>query len=338
MRTLRPLLASAIALVLAFSAACSSDDGSTASPSEKGGASGASGSSGAAGAATGGASGTGGAAGGAAGQGGASTGGSSGAAGTGGAAGSSGGSAGTAGSAGAAPLYLVTIDHVASPSKLLKVDVQTGASKVACTLPASVDAINYPSSTFSRKGILFASNYQDGTLDTIDPCTCAVNAVGKTGYTMIPGITANKFEGLFAIETAVDALLDLDTKTGVGTKVGDLGADFVNSGLTWSDAMNGGSGGLYGINSATNGLYSVDPTTGKATLMVTITGMTFDSVGIELHPANGLIYACTNGAVLHSIDPATGVATAIGTGMGHEQGTCNNLAAPWVKVGCLDAL
>ncbi|HMR08865.1 MAG TPA: DUF4394 domain-containing protein [Polyangiaceae bacterium] len=99
-----------------------------------------------------------------------------------------------------------------------------------------------------------------------------------------------------------------------------------------------GAGGLYGINGATNQLYTINPTTGAATAVVAITGVSLlNSVGVELHPGNGVLYACTDDAVLYSINPTTGVATAIGTGMGHTP-PCNNLAAPWVKVACLDAL
>ena len=64
----------------------------------------------------------------------------------------------------------------------------------------------------------------------------------------------------------------------------------------------------------------------------------FASVGIELLPANGEIYACTssNGAVLRQIDPISGTVTEIGSGMGHFNNHCDNLAAPWIVVDCLE--
>jgi hypothetical protein len=270
-----------------------------------------------------------------AGSGGAGTGDAGSTSGTGGA----GGTAGTGGSGGSGPtsLYLVSIDHAASPSVLLKVDVATGVGKVACTLPNNVDAINYHSTTFSRTGTLFASNYQDAHIDKIDPCTCEVTPVGPTGFASIPGITVNKGPGLYGIETTADILLDIDTTTGQGTKLGDLGFDFTTSGATWSDALNDNQGGLYAISGATNSLHSISHMTGGATALTPITGVTFGSVGIEMHSANGIIYACTNDAVLYAIDPVTGAATGIGTGMGHVS-DCNNLAAPWQPVACLDAL
>lgn len=252
---------------------------------------------------------------------------------------SSGTGGGTGGVGGAAPKshYLVSIDHMANPSVLLKIDVATGTGKTVCTLPNDVDAINFPSSTFSRSGVLFASNYQDARLDKVDPCTCQVTPVGPTGFTSIPGITVNYGPGLYGIETALDILLDIDTMTGKGTKVGDLGVDFETGGATWSDTLNNGQGGLYAINGVTNSVYSLNAMTGAATLLAPISGVVFGSVGIEMHPANDVLYACTNDAILYKIDPATGVATGIGKGMGHVNG-CNNLAAPWMPVPCLDAL
>lgn len=246
---------------------------------------------------------------------------------------------GIGGMGGSAPKsqYLVSIDHMANPSVLLKIDVATGAGKTVCALPNDVDAINFPSSTFSRSGVLFASNYQDARLDKIDPCTCQVTPVGPTGFGGIPGITVNYGPGLYGIEVTLDILLDINTMTGKGTKLGDLGVDFETGGATWSDTLNNGQGGLYAINGLTNSLYSLNAMTGAATLLAPISGVTFGSVGIEMHPANDVLYACTTDAILYKIDPMTGAATGIGTGMGHVS-SCNNLAAPWMPVPCLDAL
>ncbi|MBX3129642.1 MAG: hypothetical protein KF718_23195 [Polyangiaceae bacterium] len=312
---------------------CGSDADAPAAGGQ-GGAAAASGSGGASGSPSGGAAGSA-ASGGAAGSGGSSGSGGSGGVGGGGGAGGSSGSGGSGGTS--APLYVVSIDHDASPSLLLKIDVQSGAGKIACTLPSGVDAVNYPSTTFTRNGLLFASNHEDSRLDRIDPCSCSVTPVGPTGYQSIPGITANKTEGLFGIETVSDILIDLNPATGAGTQVGLLGVDFTTGGATWSDALNIGQGGLYAINGATNQLYTLNPSSGAATALVAISGVTFGTVGVELHPSSGVLYACTNDAVLYSIDGLTGQATALGNGMGHV-GACNNLAAPWKPVPCLDAL
>ena len=73
---------------------------------------------------------------------------------------------------------MVSVDQSATPPVLLKIDVATGKGKVACQFSGTA---NYPSTTFSRNGTLFASR---GTaIDSIDPCTCAVSVVGATGFT-----------------------------------------------------------------------------------------------------------------------------------------------------------
>jgi hypothetical protein len=60
------------------------------------------------------------------------------------------------------------------------------------------------------------------------------------------------------------------------------------------------------------------------------------TVGIEMHPDNGVLYACSDPAHLLSIDLVTGEVTDIGD-MGQNT-ACNNLAAPWAPVPCLDSL
>jgi hypothetical protein len=252
--------------------------------------------------------------------------------------GGSGGATGGSGGAPATPLYLLSIDHWASPSTLRKIDVTTGVGTEVCKLPAAVDDVNYHSSTFSRNGILYASNANDATIDTIDPCTCAVTLGVPTGFGSLPGITASKSNGLYGIQTSPeDLLVDIN----LATVVGPLGVDFTTSGATWSDALNNGLGGIYAINGGVNGgdnsLYTIDPVSGAATNPIEITPVNFNSVGIEVHPANGVIYACTNDMFLYSIDPVNGEATKIGPGIDNTT-TCNNLAAPWGPIACLDAL
>jgi hypothetical protein len=231
------------------------------------------------------------------------------------------------------PMYLVSIDHDSSPSRLLKIDLVTGAGTKACDLPPAYDAFNYNTSTFTRDGQLFAGNYNQKRIDRIDPCTCQVTPVGPTGYDSIPGITADQGVGLFGIEITSDLLVALDPASGKGTKVGFLGVDFTNTGATWSDDLDGGKGGLYAINRLTNSLYTIDWKTGQAKVLVPL-DEEFQYVGIERHPFDQQIYACTNDAVLRHIDPVTGHVSKIGIGMGHPAG-CNNLAAPWTVVGCL---
>ncbi len=230
--------------------------------------------------------------------------------------------------------YLVSIDHSVKPNRLLKIDVGTGLGVEVCMLPLEY-SFAYNTCTFSRAGDLYAHDHSDGNakIYIINPCDCQVTYVGQTGYADVPGITVNYGPGLFGVEIQSDVLLDIDPGTAVGAEVGQLGVDFGWSGATWSDSLNG----LYAINSSDDSLYTIDSTTGAATLQVEITGASFGVVGIELNPYTGIIYACTGDAILYAIDPVSGVATAIGDGMGHG-GLCNNLAAPWTFISCLEQI
>lgn len=222
-------------------------------------------------------------------------------------------------------LYLLSVDN--SSHTLQKVDVTTGATTDVCQLNTTQ---TYPSLTFSRFNGLYGS--RDGSqLDRIDPCTCAISPIGSYGaYSGIYGITADKSDNLFGVATVQDWLVSISTDTGVGTGLGALGYDFTTSGGTWSDA----DATLFAINGGTDGLYTVDPILGTATLLSTL-DYDFGTVGIELHPGNGVIYACSSAGHLLSVDP-NGQVTDIGD-MG-QGGSCTNLAAPWLQVPCLDGI
>ncbi len=79
-----------------------------------------------------------------------------------------------------APLWLLSIDNggLLSDKWLQMVDIKTGKASNLCKLDTK-DA--YPSLTFSRDGILFASNNTQDRLDMIDPCTCKITPVGFFG-------------------------------------------------------------------------------------------------------------------------------------------------------------
>jgi len=211
-------------------------------------------------------------------------------------------------------------------SPLYRIDVATGQGKTVCTIAGTG---SYPSSTFARNGTLYASNNKDDRLDIIDPCTCKVTAVGKLGYAFIPGITSDQGSGLFGIENQVDILVTVSTITGKASKIGNFGVDFGKGGATWSDKLKG----VYAIDGDSDSLFVLNPKTGVATKLVKLT-KDFGTVGMELHPGNGVIYACTSDAILYTVNPKTGSVDAIGK-MPHPYG-CSNLAAPWGVVSCLD--
>ena len=223
-----------------------------------------------------------------------------------------------------APPWLLSIDN--GSRKLLKIDIVTGKTAIVCTI---ANKYAYPSLTFRRDNVLVASR-KGAALDQIDPCTCNVVAIGPYGAaTGVNGITSNHAQGLFGISAGLQTLISIDPATGVGTSIGKLGAKFGANGATWSDAIHA----LYAINSTDDTLYVVDPKTGVATPQAVLS-KPFGSVGVERHPGNGQIYACTDDGMLRSVDPVTGNVTDIG-GLG-EIGACSNLAAPWGPVKCVD--
>jgi hypothetical protein len=224
-----------------------------------------------------------------------------------------------------AGLWLLTIDN--STHTLKKVDVATAATTDVCQLATTQV---YPSLTFSRFNGLYGS-MGGSTLHKIDPCTCAITTVGSYGaYSGVYGITADKMDNLFGVATTQDWLISVSTASGQGTGVGALGFDFTTSGGTWSDLDQT----IFAINGGDDGLYAVDPTLGTATLLGAL-DYDFGTVGIELHPANGVIYACSTEAHLLAVD-LSGQVHDIGDM--NQGGSCTNLAAPWLAIPCLDAI
>lgn len=222
------------------------------------------------------------------------------------------------------PLWLLSIDN--GSRWLQKVDVATGKTTNLCQLP-NKDA--YPSLTFRRDNVLVASRKGAG-LDEIDPCTCAVKQIGSYGggATGVNGITTNHAQGLFGISAGLGALIAINPQSGAATMVGNgLGVVFGAHGATWSDKLQQ----LVAINSKDDGLYLVDPQSGQAKLQAKLS-KPFGSVGIERHPGNDTIYACSDDKILRQVDMQTGLVTDIGPMA--QLTACTNLAAPFVPMTC----
>jgi hypothetical protein len=81
-------------------------------------------------------------------------------------------------------------------------------------------------------------------------------------------------------------------------------------------------------------LYRVDVATGRAEILARLE-RDFSTVGFEVHPQSGRMYACTGDAVLYEIDPASGSVAAVGP-LDHP-GNCGNLAAARGAVACVGA-
>ena len=223
-------------------------------------------------------------------------------------------------------LYLVSVDYYGTD--LLKIDAATGQTTSICTLEFST----YPSLTFSRENVLYASR-SGSSLDIIDPCTCEIIPVGSYGpYGGVNGITSDFGSNLFGVANMQDEFIAISSTEGSAESIGPLGFNFGSTGATWSEADQA----VYAIDATSDGLYTISPQTGQATLVATVDKPFGITVGIEMHPGNGVIYACSDDAMLLAVDSATGAVTEIGKMK--QSGFCTNLAAPWQPVPCLDAL
>lgn len=225
----------------------------------------------------------------------------------------------------------------AETNELIKIDTASGRIVPICEF-STMDG-GYPSTTFGKNGVLYGFNGRHSAIDIIDPCTCEVERVGVTQdaagtiFEHVPGITANgmKVEALYGLSTEDDVLLDIDVNTAISEIIGPLGVNFRFAGTTWSDEH----GGLYAINNLTDQLYDLNILTGEATPIAQL-NVNFATVGIEYHHYEQALYGCTNmaGGKLYRINTTNGRSTLV-TNLNYG---CNNLAAPWFPVPCVDEL
>jgi hypothetical protein len=200
------------------------------------------------------------------------------------------------------------------------------------TLPNSVPTTNIISSLTFNNGRLYASGKgtEDGdTMFLIDPCACTATVVGQYGYTLVAGITSNGVQDMFGISGGEDLVMTIAPATAMGTLLSALGADWGTVGLTWSGAQ---KDSLWGISGSTDELIEFSASDGTQ-LNSLVMDFDFTSVGVEYHPGVDTIYACSGSGELLEVNPATG-AVKVGPDMG--LGTCNNLAAPFGSVQCIE--
>lgn len=208
--------------------------------------------------------------------------------------------------------------HVAD-NTLLRVSVADGTTTKLCDIVGTAPATSV---TFTRDNRLMTSG--GGVLTEIDPCTCVATKIGSypMGFGGVNGIAPDEGNDLFGISGMANKLIRIDADTAAVTEVGDLGGNWGTHGLTWSE----GDMTLYGINGSDDSLYKIDKGTGFATL-IGDTMVSFGHVGVEEHPASGLLFACSQGPTLVRIDKNTGIATPIAPIQGISD--CTNLGAPW---------
>jgi hypothetical protein len=148
------------------------------------------------------------------------------------------------------------------PAQVYEIDPLNAAMTVlGSVLPSDYGA------TVGADGLIYALSGDDFAIFyTVDPAGLSVHTINANLGFGINGWTA--FDGGQLYTTSGTTLERIDPTSGVITPVGDSGVGIEAGSVV--------DGILYGIatdNSNVSSLYSLDPTTGAATLLLTITGM-----------------------------------------------------------------
>lgn len=220
---------------------------------------------------------------------------------------------------------LVTIDDLSNPTRLLRIDIGTGAATEMCTLPA---ASAYDSITFATDGTLYAHNIAQNRIETINPCNCGFQIAGATGAGPLEITTDGDGDGLVGIDIALDAFSTVNPTTGLSTVVGPLGIPVSVAGLAWDH----GADTPIMIDTTTNALYAIDRATGLATHVAALS-QELSAAGMDVLAPTDELFVCAADTLLR-IDTATGLAVEVGS-LGITT-NCHNLAAPPVAIACLE--
>lgn len=212
-----------------------------------------------------------------------------------------------------------------SNGKLWRVAVDSGESTVLCNFGGNE---TFTALTFTRDNRLMASS--GVALYEIDPCECTSELRGNysQGQSGIHGLAPDEANGLFGVSNVADALVRIDPDDAQTQFVGNLGTNFDKHGVTWSEATQK----LLAINQPTNSLYEIDPANGWAAWKTELE-VTFGPVGIEMHPEDGEVYACSGDLILYRVNQQNGDMTAMGGPVGEGIAGCTNLGAPWQEGG-----
>jgi hypothetical protein len=171
-----------------------------------------------------------------------------------------------------------------------------------------------------RRTALFGAAFQGptgpSTLYSIDPETGAATTIGVIGFARVSAMAFDASGILYATgrrpSDGRNALLTIDTATGVGTEIGPTGVETLGFGDTISDiSFRNSDGVLFAYLEAGDALGIINKQTGAVTPL----GRSFTSCcgnGMAFSPTNVLYHS--NEHSLHTLDQATGRATLV-TGM-----------------------
>ena len=120
------------------------------------------------------------------------------------------------------------------------------------------------------------------------------------------------------VELGGSQLSTVDLATGAATPLGRIGGEGDDVGILGLAFVPGGTSGVYGLTDAPELVtFDVaDPSTLTTTVPITgvATGSTLLAIDVDLD--DGTLYALSDAAVLYTIDPTSGAALAVGTGLG----------------------
>ncbi len=217
---------------------------------------------------------------------------------------------------------LVTIDDTSH--QLLLVDEVTGEGT---PITAVTPEVSFCSTVFTRDGSIYVSS--GGSLWLLDACSGEASSVGSySPSASICGIATNNYSALFGIDRSTNDLVSINSTDASLSSIGWTGVEWGTHGLTWDDKGQR----FLGINGGDDRLYAIDKDTGEASLLAEL-DQSFATVGVEMDPISGELYACTEESLL-VIDVDTGEVTKLGEI--YSDPSCDDLGATWMAVPCID--
>lgn len=217
---------------------------------------------------------------------------------------------------------LVTVDETLR--QLLVVEALDASTRLAVDLPDGVPGSC--STVFTRGGEMFLS--LGTSLVRWDACTGDWSEVGTfTDGAQICGIASRGLVGLYGIERVSGQLVRISTVDASLTEVGPTGVFWAGHGLTYDEANER----FLAITGDDDTLHQLDPETGEATWLADL-DHDFWSVGVEVDPVSGTLFACTRRDLL-AVDVTTGHVTVLGE-VGADE-NCADLGATYLETPCL---